>query len=158
MYTQILLYFDKHRSVPEFIKYGSRVINKLFNKTMQKLSAELSKAGPRRSPRSPPLISTPDYMYRMFSVHEVTLLLNLPEAISRKFSVQCFCVRPKSLRVILPLVRKLVPGPPIAWVRIETCTACLYSNQNVDKTATMLRFSNVATSAVVEEIDHQLWD
>jgi len=91
MYTQILLYFDKHRSASEFIKYGSRVINKLFNKTMQKLSAELSKAGPRRSP---PLISTPDYMYGMFSVQEVTLLLNLSEAIKRKFSVQCFYVRP----------------------------------------------------------------
>ena len=65
------------------------------------------------------------------------------------------CVRPKPLRVILPLVRKLVPGPPIVWVRIETCTACLHSNQNVDKTATMLRFSNIATSAAVEEIDHQ---
>ena len=94
MYIQIFLYFDKHRSVSEFIKYGSRVINKLFNKTMQKLSAELSKAGPKRSPRSPPLISTPDYMYRMFSVQEVALLLNLPEAIKRKFSVQGFYVRP----------------------------------------------------------------
>jgi len=54
----------------ELIKCGSSVFNKVFNKTMQKLSAELAigdlhgtsgKGGPRRPPGSPPLISTPDY-------------------------------------------------------------------------------------------------
>jgi len=46
------------------------VINKVFDKTMQKLSAKLAKrglngtsgkGGPRRPPRSPPLMSTSDY-------------------------------------------------------------------------------------------------
>jgi len=52
------------------LKRGSRVINKLFTKTMQKLSAKLPIGGPRgisekgcagRPPRSPPLIFPPDY-------------------------------------------------------------------------------------------------
>ena len=29
-------------------------------------------------------------------------------------------------------------GPSSFWILVETCTAGLYSNQNVDKTATML--------------------
>jgi len=62
----------------EHIKCRSRVINKLFSKSMQKLSAKLSKGGQRRPPRSPSLISTPDYRYRMFSVQGVTILLSLP--------------------------------------------------------------------------------
>jgi len=37
---------------------------------------------------------------------------------------------------------------PLAWVLIEICKACLYSNQNIE-TAAMLRFSNIATSAAV---------
>ena len=37
---------------------------------------------------------------------------------------------------------------PLAWVLVEICEACLYSNQNIE-TATMLRFSNIATSAAV---------
>jgi len=44
------------------------VVNKLFNKTMRKLSAKLSKGVPIRLPRSLPLISTPDYMSTFFSV------------------------------------------------------------------------------------------
>ena len=47
---------------------------------MQKLSAKLSTGCPRRPSPSPPLISAPDYMYRIFSVQEVTVLLNLPQA------------------------------------------------------------------------------
>ena len=45
---------------------------------------------------------------------------------------------------------------PLVWVLVEICIACLYSNQNIE-TATMLRFSNIATSAAVEESDHQFW-
>jgi len=33
------------------------------------------KGGRRRPPRSPPPISTPDYIYGILSVHEVTILL-----------------------------------------------------------------------------------
>jgi len=57
----------------------SRVIHTLINKTMQQLNAKLSKREPSRhlcktwpeaTPRSPPLISTPDFIYR-------TVLFNL---------------------------------------------------------------------------------
>ena len=60
-----LLYFEKHMTCSRAC--GSRVVHLLINKTMQKLSAKVSKRGPatslikgapRRQPRSPPLIST----------------------------------------------------------------------------------------------------
>jgi len=54
------------------------VINKRFNETMQKLSAKLSNGVPRRPPRSPPLISTPAYMFRIFPVPEINILLHFP--------------------------------------------------------------------------------
>jgi len=86
----------------DFENHCFRVINKLFNKTMQKLSVKLSKGGPhgiserggpRRPPRSPPLLPSLDYMYRMFSVQEVNILLNLSYAIKRRFSIECFYIR-----------------------------------------------------------------
>ena len=46
---------------------------------------------------------------------------------------------------------------PLVWVLVEICIACLYSNQNIDKTAIMLRFSNIATSAAFKECDHLFW-
>jgi len=64
------------------------VINKLFNKTTQKVSSTVrsglmgmafwNKAAWGDHPVRFPLISIPDYIYRILSVHEVTILLNLP--------------------------------------------------------------------------------
>jgi len=65
------------------------VINKLFTKTIR----NSKKGGLRLPPLSPPLKSTPDYMHRTFSVQEVTILLNLPQAIKRKFSIESFYIR-----------------------------------------------------------------
>ena len=48
-----------------FLKCGSGVINKHFNKAMQKHSVKLSNGG---RPHSPSLISNPDYMYRILAV------------------------------------------------------------------------------------------
>jgi len=45
-----------------------------------------------------------------------------------------------------PWVRRSISGP-LAWFLVEICIACLYSNQNVE----------TATSAAVEESDHQFW-
>ena len=47
-------------------KCGSRVINKLFNNTMQKLSATRSKGGLRRPFRSPLLISIHPWLLQQF--------------------------------------------------------------------------------------------
>ena len=33
-------------------------------------------------------------------------------------------------------------GPLASWVLVETCSACLYNNQNMDKTASLLRYRN----------------
>jgi len=52
------------------------VFSEIFNKTMQQLSAKLSKGGPRRPPHAPPLILLLDYMYRVFSIQEVRIALN----------------------------------------------------------------------------------
>jgi len=35
-------------------------------------------------------VLTPDHTYRIFFVQEVTILLKLPQAIKRKFSIECF--------------------------------------------------------------------
>jgi len=48
------------------------------------------------------------------------------------------------------LLREILPGgykeryraPLASGTLVETCIASLYNNQNVDKTATMLRFTN----------------
>jgi len=53
-------------------------MNKVINKTMQNLVRNSQNGNPMRPPRSPPLLFTPDYMCRIFSVEEVTILLNLP--------------------------------------------------------------------------------
>jgi len=45
------------------------------------LTASLKDGSPKRLPRLPPLISTPEYMYRIVSVQEVTILLNFSQAI-----------------------------------------------------------------------------
>ena len=68
-----LLYFEKHMTFSRAC--GSRVVHQLLNKTMQKLSAKVSKratqhlwkkGAPKRQPHSPPLISTPalDYIQK----------------------------------------------------------------------------------------------
>jgi len=41
------------------------------------LTASMKEESPRPEPRSAPLLSTPDYMHRIFSVQEVTFFLNL---------------------------------------------------------------------------------
>jgi len=60
---------------------------------MQKLCVKLSKMDPRRPPRSPLLISHPDYIIQKFFSAEVTIFLNLPVAIKPKFSIECFYIR-----------------------------------------------------------------
>jgi len=47
----------------------------------------------------------------MFAVQEVTILLNLPWAIKRKFSIECFYIRLGPLREILPGDTKTDTGP-----------------------------------------------
>jgi len=42
----------------------------------------------------------------------------------------------------LPGVRIPIPAPFASGALVEACMACLYSNQNIDKIATMLRFTN----------------
>ena len=39
-------------------------------------------------------------------------------------------------------VRRPIPPPLGSGALVKTCIACLYSNQTVDKTAVMLRFTN----------------
>ena len=46
------------------------------------------------------------------------------------------------LREILPGGTKTNTGPLASGFLVETCTACLYSCQNIDKTATNLRCRN----------------
>jgi len=62
------------------------------------------------------------------------------------------------------LIRKFTRGyedryrsPLVSGTLVETCIAWLYSNQNIDKTATMLKFANMTTSVAVEESDLQFW-
>jgi len=35
-----------------------------------------------------------------------------------------------------------MPGPLASGALVETCIACLYSNQNIGETASMLRYRN----------------
>jgi len=39
---------------------------------------------------------------------------------------------PMASEKIFQGVRKPIPGPIVSGVLVETCTACLYSNQNTD--------------------------
>ena len=57
------------------------------------LTASLKEASPRRPPRSPPLISTLEYMYRIFSVQEVTIWLNFSQAFREGFQLDTFNIR-----------------------------------------------------------------
>jgi len=52
---------------------------------MQKLSAKLSKRVPKMTASFASLVSTSDYTFIIFSVQEVTILLNLPQTIKRNF-------------------------------------------------------------------------
>ena len=57
------------------------------------LTAYLKEGSPRRLPRSPPLISTPECIYRIFSVQVVTILLNFSQAIEEGFQLDAFDIR-----------------------------------------------------------------
>ena len=68
--VHFVLYFEKHMTYSKAC--GSRVVLQLFNKTMQKLSAKVSKRGPAtsltkggpiRQPCSPSVVSTPALNY-----------------------------------------------------------------------------------------------
>jgi len=53
---------------------------------MQKLSVKISKGLPKMTASFASLtVSTPDYMFIIFSVQENTILLNLPQTIKRNF-------------------------------------------------------------------------
>jgi len=43
---------------------------------------------------------------------------------------------------VFQAVRRPTLGPLASGILVETCIGCLYSNQNIDKTATILRFRN----------------
>jgi len=57
------------------------------------LTAYFKEGSPRRLPRSPTLISTPEYKYRIFSVQVVTILLNFSHAIEEGFQLDAFNIR-----------------------------------------------------------------
>jgi len=79
-----LLYFEKHMTCSRAC--GSTVVHQRLNKTMQKLSAKVSKrgsaislkkGGPTRQPCLPSLISTPALNY--IQKKELTSFCNTPE-------------------------------------------------------------------------------
>jgi len=51
-------------------------------------------------------------------------------------------IRGEAASEFLPPVATGLSRPPNFPVLIETCIACMYSNQNIDETATLLRFRN----------------
>jgi len=79
----------------EPIECGSWVINKLFNKTMQKLSTKLSKGRLETTTFfiSPNIHLWLGYMCRIYSFQEVIVFLNLPQGIKWTFSIECFLIR-----------------------------------------------------------------
>jgi len=46
------------------------------------------------------------------------------------------------LREILPRDTRTETVPQASGALVENCVACFYSNQNIEKTATLLRFRN----------------
>jgi len=49
------------------------------------------------------------------------------------------------LKEIYRVVRKPIPRTLVSGVLVETCIACLYTNQNIDKTVSMLKYRNRLT-------------
>ena len=64
------------------------------------------------------------------------------QGICYSFALRWQCVTTTS-EIILSGGTKTDSRPPSFWALVKTCIACLYSNQNIDKTATMLRFAKI---------------
>jgi len=112
----------KHYCSPDFRMILISFITKQWktevrNSQNEALAASLKEEAPRRPPHSAPLISSPDYMYTIFSVREVTVLLK-----------ECFYIRllwietSSILQLFVTLwehsnnERKLQQFPDIAWL------------------------------------------
>jgi len=54
------------------------------------------------------------------------------------------------------VVWRLIPGPIPSGAIAETCIACFYSNQNVDKKATLLRLTNSSIAILATALHLQL--
>jgi len=88
----------------ELINCGCRVINKLFKQNNANVSAKLSKGGPHaisenKGPEAIGSFASPNIhpwlyvVYTIFAVQQVAILLNLPKAIRRRFSIECCYIR-----------------------------------------------------------------
>jgi len=73
------------------------------------------------------------------------LRLKTPSRTESSIVVFCVSTHSQGLREILPggtKKSKNDTGPVAPGAAVKSCVACLYSNQNIDKTATLLRFIN----------------